>query len=182
MEWLRDYTKKVALELDIEFALSYLSKGCFSSSRARRFISGVAVYSRDRDVVYGQSVIAGGIKFSLPTVLLWNHEWTRPLGRVVAIEARGDQVLFKAEIANVMPWVDQIWQEIIARNVVQLSINLDSLLNPVFEDTFAHWHLNELSVVQLGVDHGAVIKRCWERVGVVYLDGRSSETVHWEER
>lgn len=179
MERLRDYTKKVARQLEIESALTALSRHCFSGSKPRRFISGIAVSSRKPNS-RGTSFVARGVDFTLPTVLLWNHQWERALGLVTVVETRGDQVRFKAEIANDIPWADQIWEAIIAEKAAGISIEGHSLLDPVIERTFMCWRLAEISVVQQGADHGAVIEKVWEDRGVVFLDGRSSKTIHWE--
>ena len=178
MENARDYTKLIARQTEVESALATLDKFYFDRNKPSRFISGVALSSRKPNA-NEDSFIAHGVNFSLPAPLLWDHDWARPLGRVLGIEVRGEKLHYRAEVGNAMPWTDQIWEAIKARTVEMSSVEGISLLDTVIERTYRSWQLREISVVQLGADPGAIITRCAERVPVIYVDGRPSETVHW---
>jgi len=165
------------MKLNTEHALSTVKNFHFDGGKASRLISGIAISSCLPNA-NDTSFLAKGVDFTLPTPLLWNHQWERPLGRVISVERRGDALHFKAEIGNNMFWIDQIWAEVIARNAAAVSVGGESLLDPVCNRTFAYWRLNEISVGQVGADPGAVINRCWERLPYVPLN-RPNETQHW---
>ena len=165
------------MKLNTEHALSTVKNFHFDGGKASRLISGIAISSCLPNA-NDTSFLAKGVDFTLPTPLLWNHQWERPLGRVISVERRGDALHFKAEVANDMPWVDQIWAEVIARNAAAVSVGGESLLDSVCNRTFSSGRLNEISVGQVGADPGAVIDRCWERLPYVTLN-RPNETQHW---
>lgn len=177
MSHFRSHFEKVQLQLRSDDALATLDRFYFDRSKSSRLIAGVAISSRSPNV-NGDAFAAQGAQFSLPTPLLWEHDWSRPLGRVFSIKTWGDQVHFEAEIGNNMPWVDQIWQAIIDKNADMASVEGVSLYAPPGGQAFAYWQLTEISVAQLGADPGAIITRCSERLPVVSLT-QLTETVHW---
>jgi hypothetical protein len=166
--------------VDAEFAWRIL-EGHFHGNRPRRWINGLAI-STDRANANGTSFCARGvIDRNLPVPLLLEHNWLRPLGRVVSLDAVGNQLLFRAEFLNSdrLYWATQVWEKILAREAIRISIEGESLVKPVV-GAFRYWQVKEVSVVANGADEGAVIEKVCERHSVVYVDGRPSEIIHWD--
>jgi hypothetical protein len=65
-----------------------------------------------------------------------------------------------------MQWADAIWQAIVAKDCVMASVEGVALCD-LIDRTFTRWQLNEISILQIGADAGAVIQRCWERLPYV---------------
>jgi hypothetical protein len=175
MERLSNYTKQIRIEEDVRFALKSLERHFFVKNKPHRHISGIALASEE---VRGHKVCVAGAQFELPCPLLFNHDFTYPLGKVTSIEIRGGEILFKAEIANGIAWCDELWEHIKSRKLAAASINPVPLHERVSDNTFHLWKLAEISVLQVGADTGAVLTRCWEQDPVVHLD-RPSTTTHW---
>lgn len=78
-----------------------------------------------------------------------------------------------------MTWTDRAWQSIIDKETVGVSVQVDSLIDPVCDRRFAWSQLNEVSIVEAGADGGAVLLKCWERLPYISLR-QPNETVFWE--
>jgi hypothetical protein len=167
--------------VDAEFAWRILG-GHFDPKKPRRWIEGVAI-STDRPNANGTSFCARGVvDGNLPVPLLLEHNWLRPIGRVISLEATGDHLRFKAEFPNsdLLWWASQAWEQIVAlkNTPPRISIEGESLVKPVI-GACRCWRANEISVVGVGADDGAVIEKVWQRHSVVYLD-KPSEIVYWK--
>ncbi len=160
---------------DARDALASLEKHFFTKNKPQRFVSGVALAHEE---INGIKMCVEGMKFEVPTVLLFNHDWLRPFGRVANIEVRDAQVFFKAEIANNSAWCDDLWRHIKLEKLACVSIDGLRLHEPISGNEYVKWKLVEISVMQAGADPGAVLTKCWEQDPVVYLD-RTSKVVHW---
>lgn len=180
METLRDYTKELQRKIDIDYASSLIQRN-FDSSKPHRYVSGVAVSSKEKNA-NGDAFVARGVSVTLPVPLLLEHQWMKPIGKVFAIEARGDQVLFKAEIANSgrLLWLDDAWMQVVCKFMTGASIGPRNLANyPPNDSTLYNWTVDEISITEECADPGARIQRVWEMAPVVNLH-RPSVTEYWK--
>jgi hypothetical protein len=171
----RDHFEETQRQLRIDDALKSLDRHFFDPAEPKRLISGIAVSSRNRNSK-GVAFDARGVTFTLPTPLLIDHDWNRPIGRVVGLRAWGDQLSFQAEIGNDMSVCDDIWLDVTIRSLTGVSVNADGDANS--DSTFARWRLAEISLVRSPADPGARIRKCWEKWPTVRLNG-PSELVLW---
>ncbi len=180
MESLSSLTDELRRKIDLDVAMSMLSTS-FDANKPRRFIEGIAVSSRDKNA-NGDGFVALGINVTIPIPLLLSHQWLEPIGRVIAIEAREDQVFFKAEISNSgrSLGLDIAWMQMVCQFVTDISIGPRNLPNyPQHDHTLYNWSIDEISLVDQGADPNARVSRVWEIAPVIYLDGRPSTTVFW---
>ena len=176
MEKYRSHFDEVQRQTRIDSALKSLNLHYFDRSAPSRVISGVALSTRNRNSK-GTAFHAAGMTSTLPCPILLEHDWNSPVGRILSLEVRGDEILFRGEVGNDMRRCDDIWMDIIIRSLTGVSVKAG---NDVPSDaTFMSWRLDELSLTRSGADEGAIITRCSERESVIYFDGRPSETVYW---
>lgn len=181
MERLGDYTNKL-LRMRLREAAWQRVLEMRDPRAPKRFINGIVVSTRAPNS-HGDAYEAMGFHAVVPNILLLEHDYTFPLGQIMAAEARGSEVHFTAEVANVRGpyWVDQIWPRIVSREVTSISMRSRNLA-PYRQSVFTDWTMEEISVVDQGADRGARITGVWEQDQVVHLDGRSSRKVFWSER
>src|SRR2546428_5639736 len=105
--------KELLHKIDREVAWNVLRDN-FDRAQPRRFVAGLAV-SSDAKNSHGHAFKARGLKVTLPVLLLWNHDWLRPIGKVHLVETCADQVHFQAEIANSarLFWAEDVWSAIV---------------------------------------------------------------------
>ena len=183
MERVSDYTKELLIKLQRDGAWSSLDRN-FDRSKPRRFISGIAVSSIEKNT-NGTALDARGIEVVLPALLLLEHNYTYPLGKVTGVDVRGSEVRFRAEISNRSGpfWVDQVWPAIVSRDLTGVSVTSSNRRNKGSDGVWRFWCADEISIVNVGADHAARITRCWEHSPVVSLDPNKSSTIkHWSER
>ena len=178
METAAQFTQRRIREEQFDYALYSIDSEGFDKRKPRRFITGIAVSSSARNT-RGNSIHAAGMQFSLPSPLLWNHDWCRPFGKITSVEIRGETIRIHAEVASALPWHDQIWGEVVDGNVAGLSVCVIPLTDRVVNNVYRHWSLEECSAVQFPADENALITKCWEHDRVVYWN-RSSTSVWWD--
>ena len=169
------------MESNRRCALEVIRLHAFNASKPSRLISGIAV-SSPRLNANGSAFEARGAQYEFPIPLLWHHDWSRPLGEVKSVTVRGDTLFFTAQIGNKLTWTDQIWAAIISKQAYGVSIGAMRIDRSLHQPVSSRWDLLEISIAQSHADDGAVITSCSERAPVVYSDGRSSVTLHWEDR
>jgi hypothetical protein len=177
---LRDHSKELELKIDRKLAWDVLSRN-FAVGMPRKIASGIAV-SSGRKNANGNAFVAAGLTITLPTPVLANHDWLKPIGRIIHLESYGDQVHFTAEIANTgaLAWAETAWDAILDKSAACVSIGPRNLTSYEPADaTLYHWCIDEISVCRSGADPDARILRVWETSGAVYLDGRPTERVFW---
>ena len=177
MNPIRTRFEEIQRQARIDDALSMLSKHFFDPAARKRLISGAALSSRNRNS-NGTAFRAQGMTFTLPTPLLIDHDWDRPVGRVVQLAVFGDRLIFTAEVGNDMRVCHDLWVDLVVRSVTGVSVGADPVDAVTSNGTFERWRLDEISLVRTGADPGAVITRCWEREPAVFLN-RPSEILHW---
>ena len=125
-----------------------------------------------------------GFRVMVPNLLLWNHDYTYPLGKITSVEAQGPEIRFQAEVSNCQmgtaPWLDAAWESIVARKATRISIYARNLAT-YKQDVWTDWCAEEISVGEAGADPSARICRAWLRAPGVYIDGRPNQKVYWSE-
>ena len=178
---LRDHELEQHLKISRDIALS-AAKSNMDASKPRRFISGCAIGSREKNA-NGDSFTPTGVQFRLPIPLLLDHDDLRAIGLVYAVESFPDFLLFKAEIANSgrREWVEHAWRNVILQRGIGVSVfGRNHRAQPGNSSSFISWSLEEISLCDAGADPNARCTRAWERSPAVYLDRRSTETVYWD--
>ncbi len=179
MESLSTLTEETRRKIDLECAWNVVRNN-FDASRPRRYVSGIAVASKKHNS-NGDAFIARGLNVTLPVLLLLDHDPTMAIGKVFAIEARDDQVLFKAEVCNSgrLLWLDDAWMQVVCKFMTSASIGPRNLANyRPLDSTFDNFTVDEISISQQGADPGARVCRVWEVAPVVHLH-RPSITEFW---
>lgn len=170
IERLRKRDADVLAKCSRETAWSIVRSN-FDASKPRRFIGGVAVSSRNRNEK-GDAIIAAGVTGLLPELLLWNHDFMMPLGKVFSMDSWEGTLLFKAELCNSgrVSWIEQVWGHIVEGRVSAASISVTRFGGEIADRVFRDSTLEEMSVVEGGADPGARIQRVWEVSPVVHVD------------
>ncbi len=178
LERLRNHKEEQQRQWDIEVAWNVLRPN-FDGTKPRRFVSGVCVSSGEKNS-NGVAFRARGVSATLPIPLLWNHLWLRPIGKVIGIETRADQVHFRAELANsgCLQWAEDVWAGVICQGVVGVSVEGRNLAPSITNGTFIDWRIAEISLTEAGADSNAQLYRVWGKEPCVRLD-RPSEYVFW---
>src|SRR3954462_270809 len=125
----------------------------FMGDRPGRYFAGDAISSNFIDC-RGISFEARGLATpELPIPLLIEHRAEFPAGRVVRIDQHGDRLKFVAELCNSdrLSWAKDIWAKIRAKEVFRCSIKGTSL-DPVYSKAIVFWRLQEISLVECGLD------------------------------
>jgi hypothetical protein len=182
MQTLSEFTEELRRKADLETAWATLATN-FDANKPRRYVSGVAVSSKKKNA-RGNAFVAAGLTVTLPVVLLWNHVWLQPVGKVFAIETHGNEVHFKGELANStrLSWVEDVWMATVCKFTTGASIGPRNLANyPPADGTFYNWTVDEISLTEEGADPSARVLRVWERLPHVSLTS-PNETVYWNTR
>lgn len=148
--------------------------GNFIASKPRRFVEGVAVGSSN--LINDCRLFARAVHVRLPALLLVQHAWECPVGRVLTFKPRGEQIIFRAEIANSrrLDWCDLLWQSIVERRAAD-RVSVQVRANGPLDESFKAWRLAELSVLDVPADPDAAILRCWEARSGFHIE-------HWDRR
>src|SRR5438046_1310659 len=101
------------VEWNRKFALETIDLHVFNTSKPTRLITGFAVSSAR--VLNGIAFSASGAEYELPIPLLWEHDWSRPLGKITGVEVWGDALFIRAQIGNNLKSADEIWASIISK-------------------------------------------------------------------
>lgn len=177
-----EYRRKIARASALDLVASQ-----FDAKADRRLISGIAISSRRKNA-NGLAFVASGAKISLPVPILYDHQWNRPIGRAFAVEARGEELRFTAELCtrDAHPYMLQAWCEIFMKDTFHVSIgprktedSVERSVGPSI-NLLMSWELDEISIVDAGADPDARIVRCWRQSPVVSLH-RPSTITHWRE-
>jgi hypothetical protein len=181
MPSLRYHTNDLFKKLQREGAWTSLGYN-FNPKNWRRFIEGVAISGRQRNMNH-HAFEASGAQITLPGLLLLDHEFMYPIGKIVSASVKGEQLKFTAELANggAAFWIAQSWPMIVGRELTRISIGPIQSGAELCDGVYRRFALEEISVVQTGADQNARITKVWEKAPVMYLDGRPTQTVHWSE-
>ncbi len=182
MDRLRDYTADLMLRMQHEGAWTAMEKHYQDPKNWKRYISGVAISSRQRNANH-HAFDARGAQITLPALLLLDHTIMHPMGRITHASVDGEQLKFTAEISNAFGpyWLDQMWPMMAAREVTGISIGPRKSGAELRDGIYRRFTLDEISVVQSGADPSARITKVWERAPAIHLDGRPNQVVHWSE-
>lgn len=124
-----------------------------------------------------------GGEFTLPAVpLLVSHDFSRPIGHVIAAKASPSALWFRARVANWGPFrgLHEEWLRLQDGTYAAVSPGVRSLGGGVgTAREFTRWQWNELSVARVGANPHALINLVHEldRPHVVHLPGRG-ETIY----
>lgn len=126
----------------------------------KRIVRGVATtVTPDRD---GDVVRPKGAKFSLPLPLLWQHNHTMPIGKVLEVTVTDKEISFTASIAKkgTASWIDEAWNVLTEGLVMGASIGFipkeaAPLKSGGYE--FKEWDWYELSLVTVPANSEATI-------------------------
>lgn len=139
-------------------------KSVNDGSGKRKFTGIASTVSTDRmsDVVEPK-----GMKATLPTPLLWQHDAKQPIGWVTATRVTSKSIEVDCEIASIdepgplKDRLDMAWQSIKSKLVRGLSIGFNALESARIEGTygmrFLAWELLELSAVTIPANSEASI-------------------------
>ena len=163
-------------KLDREVAWRVLADN-FIGNRPHRMLSGIAVSSTQE--LDGVEFAVRGVQFALPVPLLSCHDWNRPVGKIIGISIRGDQINFTAELANSgrLSAAEDIWSGLLGQRWHGVSVCGRHLPKAGRNDT-APWLLDEISIAPEGLDTLARVCRVWEKLHVVSLT-KPSITERW---
>lgn len=181
---LRDYTKQQILDSHLKGALEIVERNLLTSrSRPSRCISGIAVSCADE--MDGTAVVAKGLAYSLPLPILWAHDVYSPIGKVVALSVRGEELRFEAVLCNDSvdgkSVADQVWSGLCERKMHGVSVRWRDG-RKTSDGVLIGATLEELSIVApVGADNLARVSKVWERANVIYADSRPRDTIIWSE-
>ena len=178
MQDLGYLTKEIRLQVQRDHAL-LLAERAFDKTRPARFVRGVAVSGSEKNA-NGDAFHARGLTASLPVPFLIGHEYSEVVGLVSGLDIRGSQVYFTAEIFNAlrMQTAHEAWAALTEQRMKCVSAGFRNLDPKPYQQTWASWTIDELSLVEIGADTGAKILRVWEKSRTVSLY-RPDETVYW---
>lgn len=130
----------------------------FVSSGKRKLRGVASSISVDRQ---GDIVVPAGGTWKLPIPLLWQHDHKCPVGFVNSLTLKGDELLVEAELAEGVGRADEIWGLIEAGVLNDFSIGFRGLeQEPIATGwRWKRWELLELSVVAVGANQDAKIRR-----------------------
>ena len=77
--------------------------------------------------------------------MLLNHDWSRPIGYVVAAKATSTELHFKGRIADLFHWIDPCWIAVRSGQLPAVSVSgrkADSA------DDHSRWEWREFSIAQ----------------------------------
>lgn len=125
----------------------------------RRIIRGWATTPQtDR---MGDVVEPRGAQYRLPFPLLWNHDHSKPVGKVTGAEVTDDGIRIVAEVARGLEEADRVWALVSAGLVESMSIGFRSHKSERLGSgglRFTSYEILELSLVTIPANANAVIQ------------------------
>lgn len=160
-----------------EYANSVLDlPGVFDNrARFRRIVQGVATTKHRNN--NGHIFDPTGATCELPGLLLWNHDWRTPVGRVTAIKATPEGLFFEARIIDgVLSWAELCWWHLQTGAIPAVSVRGKSL--PPYKDN--RWVCFEISLCEQGACANATVHvvKSVLSPGIVSLDDRPRDVIH----